>query len=74
MRYAATFREMARDGTNALVRYRAGEMTRLLLVNVPDECRSGKNVETYLSFGIPTRKALIYRTYGCIKHPMKQQE
>lgn len=30
MRYAASYREMARDGKDALVRYRAGEMARLL--------------------------------------------
>jgi len=30
MRYAASYREMARDGENELVRYRAREMERLL--------------------------------------------
>ena len=30
LRYAASFREMARDGENELVRYRAREMGRLL--------------------------------------------
>lgn len=30
MRYVASFREMARDGKNELIRYRAKEMIRLL--------------------------------------------
>lgn len=30
MRYAASYWEMARDGKDALARYRAGEMARLL--------------------------------------------
>ena len=30
MRYAASYREMAKDGKDALVRYRAAEMARLL--------------------------------------------
>lgn len=30
MQYSASFRELARDGKDALVRYRAGEMTRLM--------------------------------------------
>ena len=34
LRYAASFREMARDGKDELVRYRAREMIRML-----DRCR-----------------------------------